>query len=274
MKNMLCGRAILSLFLLATGSAYASPSGLLYIDDSSGNIGTVNLANGDVSVLGNSGETLTDIGFTSNGNLYGTTYTGFYSINTTTGAASLIANYGSVGSSDMVALVGSGAGLYAASRATTDLYAIDPSPFSITTLTGATGGVSAGDLAFALSGGALYESLANGDLDKISISGSTTSSTVVGNMGNDAVLGLATGADGTTYAVSGTEIYTVNLNTAALTPFLDYSGHGLGSAYGTAFSTEGTVPVPEPGILPLLAVGLLGLMLYWRRARSERGAAV
>jgi hypothetical protein len=271
MKSMLGGRLILSLFLFAAGSAYASPSGLLYIDDSNGNIGTVNLAIGDVSLLGNSGKSLTDIGFTSDGNLYGTTFTDFYSINKSTGAASLIASYGSVGASGMNALVGSGAGLYAASTVTSDLYAIDPSPFSITALTGVTGGASAGDLAFALSGGSLYESLANGNLDKINISGSTISSTIVGNMGNDTVFGLATGADGVTYAVSGTQIYTVNLNTAVLTPFLDYSGHGLGSANGTAFITEGTLPVSEPGSFSLLAAGLLGLMLYRGRACSERG---
>jgi hypothetical protein len=268
MKNILNASLILGLFVLGTASAYAIPSGPLYIDDDSGNVGTVNLADGTVTVLGNSGQALTDIAFTSNGNLYGTTFDGLYSVNTTTGAASLIANYGSVGDAGMNALVGFGAGLYGASNTTTDLYAIDVSPFSIAALTGATGGDSAGDLAFAASGGSLYETLSDGNLDKITISGNTFSSTIVGNMGNDTVFGLATGDDGVTYAVSGTEIYTLDLNTAVLTPFLNYGGQGLGSANGTAFITEGMVP--EPGSLALLAAGLSMIIITrWRHSVSK-----
>ena len=40
------------------------------------------------------------------------------------------------------------------------------------------------------------------------------------------------------FAVNSTTIYSVNLTTAALTTVLDYSGHGLGTANGTAFLNE------------------------------------
>jgi PEP-CTERM motif len=274
----------LSLFLVGTSVVSADPappSGPLYIDDANGNIGTVNLSNDAVTVLGNSGQDLTDIAFTANGNLYGTTFTGLYSINKTTGAATSAGSYGAAGDSDMNSLVGAGSGLYAASAGDTKLYAVDVSPFAVTALSGSTSGNSAGDLAFTATAGALYETLSNGNLDKITIAGSTISSTVIGNMGLDDVFGLATGDNGVTYAVAGTEIYSIDLSTAALTPLLDYSGHGLGSANGTAFITEGSIPIttaPEPGSTVLIGVGLVGLALYRRffsgRPNSKPAIAV
>lgn len=250
---------------LGAAPAYAVPSSPLWIDDASGNIGTVDLATNTVTVLGNAGVVLTDIGFTSNGNLYGTSFSGLYSVNRTTGAATLVQSYGGVGAGGMNALVGNGTGLYAASNATTSLYSIGVSPFSITALSGATGGGSAGDLAFGASG-ALYETLNNGNLDKLTISGGTVTSTIVGNTGNSGVFGLATGDDGVTYAVAGTQIYTVDLSTGVLTPLLNYAGQGLGPANGTAFVTE-SPRVPEPATFALLGTGLLGLFMIRRRSR-------
>ena len=266
--------AVVAFAVLGAASGHATPSGPLYIDDASGNIGTVNLATGAVHVIGNSGVGLTDIGFTSNGNLYGTSYTSLYSINQSTAASSLVGNYGSAGAGGMNALVGSGAGLYAASFATSSLYAVGVSPFSISTLNGSTGGGAAGDLAFASAGGALYETLSNGDLDKITITGRAVHSTIVGNTGLDDVYGLATGDDGITYAVAGTEIYSINLSTAALDPLFNYGGFGLGDADGTAFTDEATgsgpgpVPVPEPASIAILGMGLLGIGMILRRRRT------
>lgn len=263
-----------SAFLISMAPAYAVPSSPLYIDDARGNVGTVNLGTGSVTILGNAGVVLTDIGFTSNGNLYGTSFTDFYSVNNTTGVATLIGSYGGTGRGGLNALVGSGTGLLAASTATNSLYSINVSPFSISTLNGTlSAGGSAGDLAFAFSGGSLYETLSTGDLVKATISGNTVTSSVVGNMGNNGVFGLATGDDGVTYAVAGTQIYTLNLSTAVLTPFLNYAGSGLGSANGTAFLGEAalggtTSSVPEPASTALMGAGVMALGIIRRRRKG------
>ena len=69
----------------------------------------------------------------------------------------------------------------------------------------------------------------------------------------NAVFGLAfTG--GTMYAVQGTEVYSVDLATAALTALTNYGGHGLADAFGAAVVGE-SVPGPVPG------TGLTGLAL-------------
>jgi len=239
MTKPLCPGLCVCLTIFGISIVYAVPSGPLYINDTNGNLGTVNLSNGSVAVLGNSGTTMTDIAFTSDGNLYGTTFGTLYSINKSTGAASPVFNYPAGGIGSIDALLGGGAGtLYAASNDTDTLYTISLSPFAVTPYTGSAGGHAAGDLAFAPSGGQIYETLDSGDLARLTPSGNAIASTIVGNTGLFDVYGLATGDDGITYAVAGTKIYTINLSTAALTLLLDYSGHGLGDAYGLAFSNE------------------------------------
>ncbi|RYY06752.1 MAG: PEP-CTERM sorting domain-containing protein [Alphaproteobacteria bacterium] len=254
--------------LILVDSANATPSRPLYIDDDFGQIGLVDLGTRTVTVLGQSGVLFTDIAFNTAGDLYGTSFTSLYSINKTTGAATLVGDYGVTGASGINGLVGYGTGLLATSFTTNNVYAIDTAPFAITTLTGTSTGASAGDLAFAVTGGTLYGTLIDGNLAQLAISGSTVTATTVGNTGNGTVYGLATGDDGITYAVSGTQIYTVDLSTAVLTPLFDYAGQGLSNAYGTAFFGEAPVPTPEPATLALLGTGLLGLLGLRRANRT------
>ena len=242
---------------------------ILWIDDTSGNIGQVDINTQSVVAgsVHNTGQALTDIGFTEDGTLYGTTFANLYSINTATGAATNLGAYGSLNAAN--ALVGSGSGLLVASNNNTTVNSISnpaspgsPAVFKSSPLE------SAGDLAF--SGGSLFESGINGGVDALV---NVTTGTVVGNfhVGGttfNGVFGLAD--DGTTlYAVDGTEVYSVNTADASLTPLFNYSGSSLGDADGTAFINEAT-PAPEPASLGLLGAGVLGLSVLRRRNRGNK----
>jgi hypothetical protein len=99
----------------AAGSAYGSQ---IIVDDDRGNVGLVDTATGAISgvvpVTGTGGDVLTDIGYTSNGILYGTTFAGLYTVNLTNGVASFVGGYSDSGYG-MNALIGNGAGLLGAS---------------------------------------------------------------------------------------------------------------------------------------------------------------
>jgi hypothetical protein len=241
-------------------SAHAS---LLWISDNSGHVGEVNTVTGAVTnVHSTTGNTeLTDLGFTSNGTLYGTTFTTLYSVNQTTGALTFVGNYG-YGGGGMNALLGNGSGLLAASNATSTVYSVNVSSPSTQTNFANTGNfTSAGDMA--LANGKLYESVVNGGVDGLY---DATDHAFIGNFSTNtnSLFGLA--FDGTTmYAVSGTELYSVNLSNASLTALFNFGGHGLSSADGAAFMTEG---VPEASTWAMMILGFLGLgfMSYRKKA--------
>ena len=255
-------------------SVRAHADTILWIDDTTGNIGQVDLTT--LSVVAGSvhstglGSNLTDIGFTQNGTLYGTTFTGLYSINKSTGATTSLGSYGTEGG--MNALVGDGASLLGAANDSTKIYSINPaSPGSPATFATSPAD-SAGDLAF--SGPQLFESgvAINGNDELINVS----TDTVIGQFHTTSqsaftgVFGLAD--DGTTmYAVNGNTVYSVNLSTALLTEVLSYSGNtqGLGIANGTAFANEASNPAPEPSTIAVFgaAIAGLGALRGLRRAR-------
>jgi PEP-CTERM motif len=270
-KQLLYGVAsavVMYSFVGGAGLAYADVN--LWIDDSSGNIGLVDVTTGKVSFVHNTGWIMTDIGFIGS-QMYGVTFPNLFSINKTTGASTLIGS--TFSDPGMNALVGAGTGLLGASNTTTttNIYSINPTTAALTVR--ATSPLpSAGDLAFA--GGTLFESAV--DLNGFDRLVDVTTHSIVGQFhtpttfGFSNVNGLADNG-ATMYAVAGTEIYSVNLGNGLLTPVLNYSGHALGAANGAAFDPPGTIPEPSTWMMMLL--GFVGLGFFGYRA-SRKGVAV
>jgi PEP-CTERM motif len=254
-------------FLAAVGATHAKADINLWIDDTSGNIGLVDVTTQSVvaGTVHNTGQILTDIAFVGT-QMYGTTFGGLFKIDDATGASTAIGSYGGVGGGGMNALVGNGASLLAASNASDTLFSVNP-----TTGAATAGGPlplpSAGDLAF--SGGTLFLSATNASGGDSLVNASNNSVVGAFSPAEPAVFGLAN--DGTTtYAVDGTEVFSVNTSTAVLTPLFNYAGAGLGAANGTAFIAEGpSGAIPEPSTWAMMALGFgfLGLLGY-RKTRS------
>ncbi|MDG3007623.1 PEP-CTERM sorting domain-containing protein [Paludisphaera mucosa] len=256
MKNLAYLASLVAL-VLATSEVRAGP--ILWVDDANGNIGKVDVATGDVTLVGNAGVVLTDIAFDPAGNLYGISFTTFYRVNMNTGLATAI---GSLGLNTANALVFSSAGVaYTMGNSGGGLYTIDLNT-GAASLIGDVGFASAGDLAF--HGGDLYLSSTSNELVRVGLG--PVSGTPVGPFSPSNVFGLANGDDDVLYAVAGTSVYSVDPNTGASVLAANYGGQGLGQAFGEAFFFE-AVAVPEPGGLVLLATGV-GLAALKLRRRA------
>ncbi len=263
--RILCSLALLSVSCLGADIT-------LWVDDANGEIGKVDVVTGAVTLVGNSGRILTDIAFDPNGNLFGIDQTNIYRINTTTGAATVVAplnpaiptvpsNIGLIPANSLV--FSSSGTLY---TATNQLYTVNPSTGADTRV-GALGDtfISAGDLAFV--NGTLFLSDTQDRL--LSVDPATGAATLVGNMGVANVFGLATPDNVTLYGVAGTSVYLINPTNGNATLDVNFGGHGLGQAFGESFVSEAAPPTatPEPSSLFLITASLLLLLAGIARKR-------
>lgn len=237
--------------VLIASNVHAGP--IMHLHDDQGRLGTVDVETGDVNVIGSMGRTMTDIAFDTSGNLWGITFTGFYSIDAGTAEATYVGRHNI---SDGNALVFDTDGtLYAAGNTTSNLYSISTASGSSTSL-GSMGFFSGGDLAF--NSGGFY--LASNTAELVSIDlNDVSGSSSVGSFGVNDMFGLATGDDGELYGVADSTSYSIDLLSGQASDGVSFAGQGMNQAYGQSFYTEARVEVPEPGTLALFSLGLLGL---------------
>lgn len=255
MRKKLIVSSITLLAMLGAGAAAAAPT--MYVDDSNGRLGTVNVATGAVNLIGSMGIVMTDIAFDPSGHLLGISYFSLYSINPKTAAVSFIGNH-SIASGNALVFASDGA-LYGAGGSTSSLFKIDPITGTSTSL-GNMGFSSGGDLAF--NNGHLYLASTANQLVDVNLSNLSETS-AVGGFGVSGVLGLATGDDNSLYAVANTTIYTVDTVSGLVTNPVHFGGSGLGVAFGQAVA-----PIPEPETYAMLLAGLGLVVVIASRKRG------
>jgi hypothetical protein len=217
----------------------SASSSICYVTDGV-NLATVDLASGDVQVIGNTGAALTDIAFDQQGHLYGISYTTLYAIDKTNGTATPIGDLHISGTTQSITAatsltLGDTGILY---TATNELFAVNPATGALSMIGG--GGYpyySSGDLAFTANRMYLTSkqgaALTNNDL--VSIDTATGKATLVGSIGYDSVFGLATNDNIHLYGFSGTKALSIDTSTGAGSLLFDFSGKGINGIEGAAF---------------------------------------
>lgn len=257
MKASFTAFTVVALAALTAGSVAASP--LLYIHDSAGRFGTVDVASGEATVLGNSGTTLTDIAFAPDGRLFGIDFTTLYQVDPGSGALTEINGHDVPGGNALV--FDTDGTLYSAGSSSNNLFTINPET-GLSTVVGDTGTSSAGDLAF--NSGHFFMSSSNGNL--VQIDPNTGSGDVVGSIGFTNVFGLATARTGPLYGLSGTDLITISVATGQGARIAASIGDRFSPIFGSSFVEEAVIPLP--GAVMLFGTGLAGLAWIGRKCNK------
>ncbi len=219
----------------------AQPAGLeLFLHDSAGDLATINVATGAVTVIGEMDEILTDIAFSPEGELYGVTHSDLYVVDSSDASLQLIGPHGE--DDQLTALVFSADSVLYAAGGEGILYTLDASTGEATVV-GEIGYAAAGDLAFDSTGN-LYVSTTRDSLAVIDLA--TGTGTEIGPFGFSDVFGLAFGDDGVMYGLADRDVFTVNLSTGNGILVANYSGQGLRRANGSSFFREADPTCPPP----------------------------
>ena len=234
-----------ALTLAGCGGGPGTDSESIWVTDSAGVLGYVNVSTGEQTVVGDMGTVMTDIAFDSTGNLYGITFGDLYAIDRETAVATLIGTHNDGTGVKNSLVFGADNTLYAAWDG---LYTIDVTTGVSTVLGNAgTSYHSSGDLAF-VDGDLYMSSSAAGEDDSLVILDTVDgSASVVGSMGIAPAYGLSNNKKAL-YSVAGTGIYTTDAETGESTLVSNYEAVDaepseepvvtLGIAYGTAFYGE------------------------------------
>lgn len=250
--------------LLLASPALGASLSPLHIHDENGQLGTVDVATGDVVDIGDLGVQLTDIAFAPDGDLFGISVSTLFRVDPETAATTEVGTHGIAGANALV--FDSDGRLFAAGVGGTELFEIDTATAESQVI-GDTGFESAGDLAF--NGGSLFLSSTQDTLVEIDVvSGEGLE---VGAFGFSGVLGLATGGDGTLFGLSGTNVFSVDTATGQGTQVVNFAGQGFSQSFGSSFIDEAvtvdlvipTPPAPSTpsGVVPSPAALPAGLML-------------
>lgn len=259
MKKVILAIALIPSMLC--GTALSAP--ILWVGDQSGNLGTVDVTSGTVTVIGNMGQAMTDIAFDNQGNLYATSFTQLFSINKSTAQATTIGNH-NLGANKNSLVFDANNTLYAANNS---LYTLNVTTGAATLIgNGGTAYNSSGDLAFVA--GDLFLSSTYGNDSLVKLNTTNGAATFVGNIGFSAVYGLATNNNIDLYGLTGTQVLSINTSTGAGTSILNYGGKGLFAAWGSAFYEEAGAPIPEPTTTLLVCLGAAGFAAVSRRKRG------
>lgn len=210
----------------------------VYLADSSGKVGVLDLGNGNVRVLGSAGVILTDIAFAPGNRLFGISFTHLYRVDPATGRATRIGRGLGVRGMNALACPSERQCLgYEFNRTT--LYAIDTATGRARAL-GSNGRiVSAGDLVFFER--KLYLSAtgspanSNGLFAQLNPANGQVIGTPVNHRTGD-LWGLIASGNRRLFGFSNTTAYKFNPVTGGRTLVRNFGGQGLGKINGAAFN--------------------------------------
>ena len=247
MKSVFRLKSAIAAALLSGAALAAQTAPTLWLSTGLNQLATVDVANGNTTVIGLTIPFMADIAFSPTGALYGISFSQLYSIDKTNANTTLIGNLGGVSGTANALVFGADGTLYMAGST---LYTLNISTGAATAVGLGIGKQSGGDLAFI--GTTLY--MAASDNDLVAVNTVTGVGTVVGAMGVGNMFGLATPDNATLYGMSGQSVYTINTVTGAAALVSTFAP-SLGFAAGSAFETEsGAVPVAPTLSLTLLAL--------------------